>query len=134
VSAPNGCSGACCAAFHYAYTHDEVAAITAEAHPQDLFIQNMLIPLSTGEARERREGFGYGIDGIDLTQDNHQWFTCRHWNEETRLCGAYEDRPSMCRDFPYREPCATCGFCPDEDIVTHYVERDFQRQIEAELA
>lgn len=27
-------------------------------------------------------------------------FQCPHWNEDSHLCGVYEDRPSICRLFP----------------------------------
>jgi Fe-S-cluster containining protein len=34
-----------------------------------------------------------------------QLFTCAHWDRETHLCQIYDDRPVMCRDFPYRGKC-----------------------------
>ena len=42
----------------------------------------------------------------DLGQD---WFTCKNWNKETRLCMIYETRPQMCRDYP--EPGKICLNC-----------------------
>ena len=34
-----------------------------------------------------------------------QYFSCAHWNTDTKLCNIYEIRPVMCRDFPYRGMC-----------------------------
>jgi hypothetical protein len=47
-------------------------------------------------------------------------FKCPHWNEDSHLCGVYEDRPSICRLFPITPsdindrnlvlPDKSCGF------------------------
>ena len=63
------------------------------------FILDMLVPLTRPQALARSRRLGY--PDPPRYGPKYQLFTCRHWNEETRLCGAYEDRPDMCRDYPY---------------------------------
>lgn len=67
----------------------------------------MLIPLTPKEARERNQRFGDTGDPSSHFpwSDRGHNFTCRHWDESTRLCGIYEDRPKMCRRFPYGKKC-----------------------------
>jgi Fe-S-cluster containining protein len=54
--------------------------------PGDYTIRRMLIPLGEGH------------------------FTCQNWDPKTKLCGIYDYRPSMCRDFPIKgNPCKLKG-------------------------
>lgn len=62
----------------------------------------MLIPISHQEAVDRRARFG--VD-LPVHADDGPFFRCRHWDETTRLCGIYDTRPAMCRDYPYGQPC-----------------------------
>src|ERR1035441_4571190 len=57
----------------------------------------MLRPLSTEQAEARRLEFG--ID--KAVQPDAQHYKCIYWDEDTRLCGAYGDRPQMCSEYPY---------------------------------
>jgi Fe-S-cluster containining protein len=49
------------------------------------------------------------------------YFRCRHFDRETRRCTDYENRPAMCRDYPWyggepQEAAAlppTCSFRAD---------------------
>lgn len=79
-----GCTGDCCADF---YLDPEIQlAVMGGQEVDDQTIRVMLIPLG----------------------EDH--FTCRHWNPETKLCGIYETRPAMCRDFPEKDnPCGNPG-------------------------
>ena len=36
-------------------------------------------------------------------------YTCGSWDESTGRCRAYEQRPQMCRGYPYGEQCGYCG-------------------------
>lgn len=40
--------------------------------------------------------------------------TCRHYSRPN--CGIYSQRPAMCRDFPYGQPCgfAGCTYRPNK--------------------
>ena len=35
-------------------------------------------------------------------------FTCMHWNQETKLCKNYMNRPKMCSEYPYGRKCEHC--------------------------
>ena len=69
------CVGDCCASFFL--DEETQLGIMNGQEPDEQTIRVMLIPL---------DGEGH--------------FTCRHWDPETKLCGIYESRPEMCRDFP----------------------------------
>jgi len=36
-------------------------------------------------------------------------YTCKHWDQKTKLCTIYEHRPLMCRRFPNGEACPYPG-------------------------
>jgi Fe-S-cluster containining protein len=100
-----GCSGICCAAFTMShslgYMREHQATIRDGA-----YIVDMLIPLTYDEAIVRRYQFGHKSGPLASDDLESEYFTCRHWNETTRQCGAYESRPGMCRKFPYAgKPC-----------------------------
>lgn len=102
------CPGTCCAAFRLPYTLTElrrgVNPDTGDALYEAEQIASMVIRLSPKEARERSVAFGGDGSGFPWS-DRNRHFTCRHWDEETRLCGIYPDRPDMCRRYPYGRPC-----------------------------
>lgn len=53
------------------------------------------------------------ISGGDIDENGEVWkyyFTCRHFDKEKRICGAYETRPSMCRIFGRHCKYEGCGF------------------------
>jgi Fe-S-cluster containining protein len=62
-------------------------------------IADMVIPLSVAQANERLERFG--SDREYLPRWEGHVYTCRHFDDRTRLCTIYEERPEMCRDYPY---------------------------------
>lgn len=78
------CTGDCCACFYL--DEDVQLAIMNGQEPDDQKIRVMIIPL---------DGEGH--------------FTCRHWDAETKLCGIYETRPQICRDFPDEDGCDNPG-------------------------
>jgi Fe-S-cluster containining protein len=135
MTAPNGCNGTCCAVFTYSSTHDEMK------DPEHLklihdgeMLADMLIPLTVEQARERAEKFGSPLADIENDSPSvGSLYMCRHWNEETRLCGVYDSRPLMCAEFPYSDPCPTCDYVPEDDVIAHYVESRAQREIQAAL-
>lgn len=108
------CSGACCAVFWLPHTPDELRARTLEAEPDGTQtvlvdaaqIADMVIPLTPAEATARAERFEF-----PAPTRAEALYTCRHWDEDTRLCTIYADRPGMCRGYPYGKACDHgCGF------------------------
>ena len=105
-----GCTGACCAAFYVQYTLQELR--TREDVLDGPFIADMVIPLSPKEARERARRFGGARDRTFPWKLRGHYFACRHWDEESRLCTVYEQRPRMCSGYPYEgAPCSMGDGC-----------------------
>ena len=111
------CDGSCCVAFTLSHTPDQMlakaAGSTDPGRLEETFtLLGMLVPLTKGEARGRIARFGLECpeEWIDAKR-----YTCRHFGEETRLCGIYEDgfgrrRPWLCRDYP-DSGCCDHGAC-----------------------
>lgn len=117
------CEGGCCAVFFY---HGPEEAVSDDQK----FIADMLIPLTIEEAKARLERFG--LDPRPSLDDDERWegraFTCRHWDEESRLCTVYSQRPKMCRDFPYDKDCEDCDYKPSQTVIDEW------KKIHAEAA
>lgn len=120
------CDGRCCAIFWWSRTPEQLAAYpllsggaTAE---ESKFIADMLIPLSEEEARERIDKYGMPYTYEEATATaGRLLYTCRHWDSETRLCTAYEQRPWMCRTYPYGRGCTFgCGYELDLVALADY--------------
>jgi Fe-S-cluster containining protein len=117
AEASNGCTGLCCAAFRIPQTRAALREAGKHGHEEAGQIAEMLIPLTPKEARERHQAFGGTSMKFPWSDRGHN-FTCRHWDEDTRMCGIYEDRPDMCREFPYGKGCAfgcSCKGTPTAD-------------------
>jgi Fe-S-cluster containining protein len=116
------CLGKCCALFTYTSTPEELREKPWKGdntQRDNLYIADMLIQLTPEEAQERAERFDTSNkDNLDYTKV--PWYTCKHWDEDTMLCGAYEDRPRMCRDFPYGNVCAACDYELPTDLLGAY--------------
>lgn len=56
----------------------------------------------------------------DKCFDGYVWYKCDLFNEKTRLCKDYKNRPEMCKNYPgkNRKPetliSARCGFMPED--------------------
>src|SRR5277367_6448995 len=102
------CTGKCCSRFYMPIKGEALAKIpmingtVEEAN----FIKDMVIFIED-----------YPI--VDGVEDPGAYYTCRHWDTQTRLCKAYEQRPSMCKDFPYGDQC------PHESNCTELGKVDF---------
>lgn len=105
------CDGSCCERFFLPLKPDEVWSYYEEylrgeredKHADIKLIGPMVIPLDDE-----------GLDGEDAKRGF--WYTCKHWDKDTRLCKIYEFRPKMCRDYPYISPCVYCGWVNEEYI------------------
>lgn len=90
-----GCDGSCCAAFPINRGRDRLG--DPNTTDGDL-LHFMLRRLTTQEATERREAFGLTAPVVSYEYD--EWFSCIYWDEESRLCSIYENRPHMCSGYP----------------------------------
>jgi Fe-S-cluster containining protein len=110
----NGCSGVCCSAFRIPRSLDELRALGENGNEEAGQIADMVIPLTPDEARARNIEFGGEPNFADEDAGLH--YACRNWDEETRLCTIYDERPEMCRAFPYGEPCAFGCSCVGHSV------------------
>lgn len=42
---------------------------------------------------------------VALPDYQNGWLTCRYYDRDESRCAIYEQRPRMCRDYPYDKPC-----------------------------
>ena len=101
----NKCGGKCCQAFILPLSPmelkhwDKVAEKTGKNRYQDIRkIADMVIFLGH-----------YGSRTIRKLKGKRYHYTCKWLNKESGLCTNYENRPSMCSDFPYGNVCEYKG-------------------------
>src|SRR5690348_13091092 len=96
----NPCGGKCCECFPFSMRAERLGQLYLEAKTYDLSgddpaskhwrdiitIAEMLIPLHQ-------------------ESDEQPMYTCRHLDRSTGLCTIYEQRPKMCREYPYEGAC-----------------------------
>lgn len=98
------CDGRCCALFCLPYSVEELRH-RAETLEDGAAIATMVRPVQDAAARARR----FGLSPLSNDSQTGHWYTCVHWNEWTRECMNYAERPAMCRRFPYGRTCNHCG-------------------------
>lgn len=91
------CPGSCCERFHLSSGPDHLREIIAAQEQR----QAEGRPVAEDILRDNR----YILDMVIPLDDGSGLYTCRHWDPETRLCTAYEQRPWMCRAYPYGRHC-----------------------------
>lgn len=108
------CTGHCCRCFPVSSTLDHLRSIAANpgnaSAAEAAQIADMLIPLGQRE-------------------DGREMYTCRHHDAETGDCRIYDDRPRMCRDYPYGksfEHSECTGPWSPLDLVQLRIEREPQ--------
>lgn len=110
------CNGNCCVVFFPGGATAETVAVekkalaegNIEGTPEQLFVVDMLVPLTGKEAAERylrlvpveQRNVQHLTSFLDPEQEGRH-FTCRHFDEETRKCREYANRPGMCSLYPY---------------------------------
>ena len=102
------CTGSCCVAFPIC-GHDLSSIRTNTTTQNGDLLGFMLRPLTFVEVLERDQQFG-------VERERHRenaYYHCIYWDEDTRLCGAYENRPEMCRAYPYGKKCEHGCDCKD---------------------
>lgn len=134
------CDGRCCAVFPLSWEVAGPDGIAAWYDPggdpltERQFIADMLVPLNRHEAIERWTDLGLGALPRWIEYSPQPLYTCRHWDTETRLCTAYEQRPWMCRSYPYRGACQHEG-CTYRMGITYLVGeamRDWEELVREE--
>ena len=126
VAIERTCDGRCCCVFPLSWGvtgEDGISTWLDEGHTTEerAFIADMLIPLNKFEATQRWADMGY-TEPLSLLDDDRPLWTCRHWNTETRLCDAYDQRPLLCSTFPYETACHHKG-CEYRQPISYLVRR-----------
>lgn len=117
------CRGDCCVAFRVPYTPDELAHgdVGSQDADEARVMAGMLVPLTVDQANQRALDFVEGVVPTFDRADEGHLYMCSNWNEETRLCEIYAERPLMCRTFPYgaacRYGCSCVGEAPGPEVI-----------------
>lgn len=123
------CDGRCCSLFTFTTDLKEIADRVADGtsyDPEDdLKLLALLKPITICEAQERAARFGVEGDykaALDAGYEQpNGYYTCRAWDEETRLCTVYDERPVMCKGYPYGDGRVCSHGCDytvtDEEVV-----------------
>lgn len=69
------------------------------------FRSSTLAPISASRVEENRLRATI-VPMLIPNRGDAPYFHCRHLDPKTSLCGIYEDRPSMCRDYPVDGACS----------------------------
>lgn len=99
----NCCTGQCCDDFRFPRAPADVETVLAVLDDYDWsempdvpFIANMLIFI------EKRDG------------DGNYRYTCKHYDRASKKCLEYENRPGLCKGFPYGRACTYCGYTEEK--------------------
>lgn len=83
------CTGHCCRVFGLPHSPEDLTDPKTNIEDQEV-VADMAIPI-------------YWVPDMDRFFSD--WtYTCRHL-QPNGDCAIYEQRPKMCRDYPYDEPC-----------------------------
>jgi len=104
----NGCGG-CCVVLTLGYPQSEVASgvVRPEARERR-FILEELVPISARQAFDRAPWL-HGTRSMPSHPRTgfsplRFYYRCTNYDEETRRCMDWENRPAMCRSFPTEVP------------------------------
>lgn len=128
------CTGHCCRAFTlnydpeslrkmYTFEDGSPVPITPNSNSQ---VPDMVIYL--GRHKDPPNGEPMRNSGVLF----EHWYTCKHLSAEGN-CGNYENRPPLCRDFPYKTPCpySACDWQPETrpDVELRVLTKKLPRRV-----
>jgi Fe-S-cluster containining protein len=104
----NGC-GACCDPFQMVFSPADIVTFAYHIDPDELaFYRQHLTPIRRADGR-RMVPWNSGwsevvVQGKAMLMAAH-YYKCDRYDTETRRCTDYENRPVVCREYPwYGEP------------------------------
>lgn len=125
-----GC-GACCDPIVLPYGPFDIATSNRE---ELVWMRNNTTHMPAREGKPRYLAHLAHPDQVLIAEDgesvNMFFYRCHHYDEERRVCTAYDTRPDMCRDYPWHGESPdsakalpkTCGFLVDVGIEPVPVE------------
>jgi Fe-S-cluster containining protein len=96
----DGC-GACCDPVSLPYTLREMLTDPAIPADQRQWAARSLTPMSPREAFRIAPWLRGRLQRVEGRLVPTFYFRCRHFDRETRRCTDYENRPLMCREYPW---------------------------------
>ena len=126
VSVERTCDGRCCAAFPLSWEVAGPDGIASWYDPdgdplvERHFIADMLVPLNLPEAITRWTELELGPIPKWIEHSPQNLYTCRHWDTDTRLCTQYDNRPWLCRAYPYTQDCQHEG-CTYRSPLSYWI-------------
>lgn len=108
----NGCEGSpvagCCSPVVLPYSQIEAAKAGDAIEPENLrWVLEDLTPMTRREGLRQAPYMTNGLtilgneDTGEATWVWSHFYTCRHYDADNKRCMNYENRPPICRDFPW---------------------------------
>lgn len=92
------CTGHCCRAFTLSYAPDELARLAKREGPSGDAFHVYAMALHIGKFKVNPvSGIEYGA-ARDV-------YACLYYDADAGDCRGYDERPRMCREYPYGDPC-----------------------------
>ena len=109
---PGRCTGQCCAVFTLSANVLDLCRAGELGPDKDApTLLQMLVPLTSEIALLRLQRLGFTPAGDGVPGAGRAIFSCRNWDEVTRLCTIYDRRPWLCWHYPDPEHvCMHCGW------------------------
>jgi len=107
------CSGHCCRSFYLRFSPEQLKAWADGSQPHTYKpeeikkVADMVIHLGPADdPNTNRPVLADRLGNVIPNQaDGGHYYTCKHHNTATGNCDNYENRPDMCRDYPYQDRC-----------------------------
>jgi Fe-S-cluster containining protein len=122
------CCGSCCSPVVLPFAKFEASRAKNLDPVTRRWILEDLTPMGPKEAKARGEGWIFDqrkrVGSLTHTGETILFlYSCRHFDEETRLCTNHDNRPPGCRGYPWKhgvpDPTAalppTCSYNADVD-------------------
>lgn len=99
------CNGLCCKGFTLKFTPPEFARELARLPDNEQYkkLSSMLIFIGMHKQCPT------DLESGTAHHSPLPWYTCKHLDVSSGLCGDYDNRPSLCRKYPYGMTCEYTG-------------------------
>lgn len=106
----NRCTGHCCQTFNLPYSPEHLRAFRFwSMSGQHRQVAGMAMYVGKASDLARARPSAHTSAGCLGVGGGEHYYTCRNYDWESGNCGIYEQRPDMCRDYPYGGRCRYPG-------------------------